>query len=826
MIALLLALGAGSAGPPPAQDPGSAPASERELLEGFVAELPRLRQGDDAALAPLERLADELCAEHGRCDPADVLAYYAGLSPGERRQGAEAERAYRELRARVFDAAREGLAGEDWARERREVLAELELLILEVRHRADFVPAAQALALCARIELQRLEESPYLAPRELAELTALVARDAQASSELFRSAGQVTPRLEPLWILGRVERSRGRTALARDAFEGCRESATLVGRDDFRERAILGLLSLALDDGDVAEQERQLRHLATFRAPGESWPVARGWAELLLQDDHPERALEFLLSNEPLDDAHPGDRGEWHLLVGGAEMRLGRTERARLHFEALAAGPSSDLATLALARLAVSERRPAEALGLLEREGLLGRLGPVDRAGWHALAGEAHLLGGRTPAAIEALRRALEIADDWERGRQPRGEGQSTARSIMGEWSGLHTVALLAQAQARLGRPLGALAAIEDAQSRSLRPGRDGPRRPITSGDVLAWARHTELGVVSWVVGADFTVVAWAGPDGSGRTRAMARPIDLGRRRLEDAARRLREAALSNDSRAVQRIASEVRSALFPGELLERLRSARSAAGRDPRLLLLLHGPLERLPVELLEIDGLFLDDFLTPVALPGLPAPAPGDRPRLRESTWTLLGAPVGGLGRELPGAREELAALAELHEGARLVAGAAFVPAAVRGALRGGDPVHVATHLIPDCEHRDLRLSPAGLVLSKGEVLCAHDVAELHPRAPLVVLSACATAEGGAVDAEGLHGMARAFLESGTRSVLVTLWPVEDATAQAFALAFHRALAIGHAPSRAAARARRELRKAGRGPRDWAAFRLLGRD
>lgn len=801
-----------------------APAPEQQLLASFVTELRRLREGDAGVLAPLRERARELCTEHARCDAGDVLSFYADLAREDRRQGLEDERDYMELRGRVFDAARAGLSGEDWARERRDVLSELRRLIRDARQRPDFVPAAQAHALCARIELQRLEESGELPPRELAELTELIAHDAERATELFRSAGQVTPQLEPLWILGRVGRRRGRARLAREAFEDCYEQATRVRQDAFRERALLGLLSLALDGGNVAEQERQLRRLATFRAPGESWPVVRSWAELLLAGDHPERALEFLREHEPLGEGHPGDRLEWHLLVGGAEMRLGRTDRARLHFEALAAGPSADLATLALARLVVSEHRPENALELLEREGLLERLGPADRAGWHALTGEALLLADRPTEALAALASALELADAWDRAGRSGVEAESAARSVMGEWSGLHTIALIAAAHARLGRPLAALAAIEDAQSRGLRSGPEGSA--ISPGDVLAWARHTELGVVTWVVGADFTVVAWAGPDERGRMRAMALPIDLGRRQLEDAARRLREAALSGDLAAVRRIASEVRAELFPAELVGRLESARTAAGRDPRLTLLLHGPLERLPLELLELGGLPLDDFLTPATLPGLPARAPGERALLRDSEWILMGAPIGGAGPELPGARAELAALSELHEGARIVAEADFVLGPVRAALRSGRPVHVASHLIGDCEHRDQRLSPASLVLSGGDLLCVHDVVEVGPGAPLVVLSACATGEGGAIDAEGLHGMARAFLEAGTRNVLVTLWPVEDSAAEAFSLAFHRALLIGHAPSRAAARARRELRNAGHGPEDWAAFRLLGRD
>ena len=93
-------------------------------------------------------------------------------------------------------------------------------------------------------------------------------------------------------------------------------------------------------------------------------------------------------------------------------------------------------------------------------------------------------------------------------------------------------------------------------------------------------------------------------------------------------------------------------------------------------------------------------------------------------------------------------------------------------------------------------------------------------------MVLTACETAGGRAIDAEGLHGVSRAFLEGGTRNVLVTLWPVEDAAAKDFALAFHERLRRGEAPSSAARGARLELRDAGRAPVDWAAFRLSGRD
>ena len=812
------------------------------LLDAFRAELALLRDGDDGALTPLQELADKLCADFERCDAVEVLNFYATMPPSARREGLEHEQRYLVERGRVIAAGRAGLSGSDWARERDEIQAALRALVLEVQDESDFVPAAQALVLSAQIELQRVESSPFLSAAEAAAGIDQVAQDARDANALFEAAGQVTPRLELLWVLGRLERLRGRQGEARGYFESCYEEATRVRNDLFREQSLQGLLALAVDVGDVAEQERHLRRLAAFRSPDESWLVARGWGQLLLSADHPERALEFVEQYAPTDDAHPTDRIDWHLLMGGALMRLGMHAEAREHFRALEGGPSADLAELALARLSVSEGDPDEALRRLAREGFRARLTAQDLAGWHALAGEARLLAGDPRSALGELEKALELTDTWEQATY--GEAETTARNVMGEWQGLHTVALLAWAHARLGQPLDALAAIEDSQSRTLRrldaelarvrtaSGLAAERSVVTPGEVLSWARHAELGLVTWVVGADFTVAAWVGPEvagGESRMRTQAQRIEIGRRRLEDGVRRLREAAVANDEDGVQRIADELRDALLPPALLEQLHQAREAGLADARLLLLLHGPLERLPLELIELEGEPLDRWLTPLTLPGLPAAEPGPAPALDDEPWVLAGDPLDAGPPELPelvGAREELALLAERYPELAPLEGEAFTLANVRDALRGVRPLHIATHLIDECEHPDRALAPASLLLSGGERLCTHDVAEIRPRAPLVVLSACATGEGRYLDAQGLGGMARAFLESGTRNVLVTLWPVEDRAAEAFAAAFHGALADGSTPSQAARVARETLRQGDWGPAAVGAFRVLGRD
>lgn len=61
-------------------------------------------------------------------------------------------------------------------------------------------------------------------------------------------------------------------------------------------------------------------------------------------------------------------------------------------------------------------------------------------------------------------------------------------------------------------------------------------------------------------------------------------------------------------------------------------------------------------------------------------------------------------------------------------------------------------------------------------GGPLTASEAAGLRLSAEWVILSACNTAAGGSPDAEGLSGLARAFLYAGAQALLVSHWPVSD--------------------------------------------------
>ncbi len=838
----------------------AAPTSYEAALRAFGQALVRLRSGDDSARDALSLAAEELCASHNRCDAREVAKFFAQLSREARMRGWKAEGELAGLRADVFDAGVAGVRGAAWTEQREQLLAELARLIDAEKNADDFAPAAGALSLRALLLTEHAEH----ADDEAAELAARARADAELALELFDRAGQRTPKLEPLWLLGRLATLDADHAAAREHFEACERLARELRRDDFRERALQGGIRLARLEGDARTEEALLAELATFRSPAQSWPVARDWGARLLADDFGQEAAEFLERHAPGEAAHVSDRDEWNLLVGSARLRAGDANLAREHFEEVARSAGGELATLALASLALHEERELEAIERLSeplRDGAFSELGRV-RA--DALLGEALARTNDLDAARKHLERAAAAALEWEqRSLSSRSEALESplaraAGSVIGERLGLHTIALYADVLARSGAALEAVRVIEDSQSRTLRRGASS----LSSEAIAEWASSFELGLVTWVVGADFTFVAHVAPDGSVSHARVPR----GRREVDDAVRRMRELAIASAMEAPrdergeggalgdgvrarsrngvderwERRASAFLAEIVPAPIAASLRKAAQASpGAAPRLLLALHGPLEAAPLEALPWDALCGVENVALATTAGLPSAEFGPRlDALELEEWILLGGPLDADGRELlPGAREELAAALEARPGATLALGASFRRATLLDALRSGAPLHLATHLATPLATSQAQAAPSSLgvehaasfVVTPDEHVTLEDVLRAAPRAPLAVLSTCWSGGGEFVDAEGLFGMARAFLGGGSRNVVVTLWPVEDSAAAQFGAAFHRELkAQGEHPSpaRACAAARRELAREGFDRAGWAAFRAMGRD
>ena len=143
----------------------------------------------------------------------------------------------------------------------------------------------------------------------------------------------------------------------------------------------------------------------------------------------------------------------------------------------------------------------------------------------------------------------------------------------------------------------------------------------------------------------------------------------------------------------------------------------------------------------------------------------------------------------------------------------------------------VHFATHGFINSEHPEL----SGIVLTmvnrdggqENGFLQLHDIYNLSLSADLVVLSACDTALGKDVKGEGLVGLTRGFMHAGSRSVVASLWKVDDtATAELMRLFYKGMLQDGLPPSAALRSAKEELRKQKRwrAPYFWAGFVLQG--
>ncbi|RKZ12430.1 hypothetical protein DRQ32_03730, partial [bacterium] len=114
---------------------------------------------------------------------------------------------------------------------------------------------------------------------------------------------------------------------------------------------------------------------------------------------------------------------------------------------------------------------------------------------------------------------------------------------------------------------------------------------------------------------------------------------------------------------------------------------------------------------------------------------------------------------------------------------------------------------------------------------ILTAEELTALDLRSvELAVLSACDTGRGTVVTGEGVLGLRRAFRIAGTSTVVMSLWPVPDATARAWMAHFYAELAagvpLGDAVRNAGLNRLAGLREEGRPlhPHQWAGFVAVG--
>ena len=142
----------------------------------------------------------------------------------------------------------------------------------------------------------------------------------------------------------------------------------------------------------------------------------------------------------------------------------------------------------------------------------------------------------------------------------------------------------------------------------------------------------------------------------------------------------------------------------------------------------------------------------------------------------------------------------------------------------------VHIAAHGCMETGEIVLAPNPirsSPIPTEEDFLLTMTDVLNVKIRAKLVVLSCCHSGRG-EVKAEGVVGIARAFLGAGARSVLVSLWAIDDEATLEFMKSFYKFLVEGRSASDALNRTMNYMRESEQFSelRLWAPFILIGDD
>ena len=198
---------------------------------------------------------------------------------------------------------------------------------------------------------------------------------------------------------------------------------------------------------------------------------------------------------------------------------------------------------------------------------------------------------------------------------------------------------------------------------------------------------------------------------------------------------------------------------------------------------------------------------------------------PCLREVTYST-GEPMYG---QLPCAKKEVDIIGELLQTVPLT-GKNATKAEVLKRMKSVALIHIAAH--GDAKFGEIALAPnpertSQIPEEEDYMLTLSDVHAVRLQARLVVLSCCHSGQG-EVKSEGIVGIARAFLCAGARSVLVSLWAIDDEATGMFMKSFYQHLADRRSASTALHHAMKSLRETKNysAIKYWAPFVLIGDD
>jgi len=244
--------------------------------------------------------------------------------------------------------------------------------------------------------------------------------------------------------------------------------------------------------------------------------------------------------------------------------------------------------------------------------------------------------------------------------------------------------------------------------------------------------------------------------------------LDTGRETLQAQTRAFRDAIRTRAPDA-ERLASALHARLI----------APLSLRRNESVIVVPHDALHYVPFHALRAGSGWLveERAITYAPSASVAAHLTAAPPRPRRQLFALGNPDLGSPRQALPGAQREVERLPAFFAEAEIQVGKAATKARWLARAPASQVVHVAAHAeVDEIDPLYSRILLAGADGKPGD-LEAHEIYRLTlSRASVVTLSACDSGLGRVSRGDELWGFTRSFLSAGTRTLVVSLWPVED--------------------------------------------------
>ena len=150
----------------------------------------------------------------------------------------------------------------------------------------------------------------------------------------------------------------------------------------------------------------------------------------------------------------------------------------------------------------------------------------------------------------------------------------------------------------------------------------------------------------------------------------------------------------------------------------------------------------------------------------------------------------------------------------------------------LANSDIFHFTGHSVLDKDNNDLSFLALGIAnLRIDSIVTLSELKTVENSAELVYLNACNTGRGEILEGEGVYNLSRAFFIGGSKSVINSLWEIDDESSKNITLQFYDYLSEGLSKSSALRQAKldyihSDIPEYKKHPYYWAGLVLVGND